>query len=76
MVVAIYRNNSKASPEEIRVHRYASNGELHIESITNSYAHEIGTAYHSREEVEEFLNQRDRVHGYRLIIEIYNSARG
>lgn len=67
MVVAIYRSNSKAAPEQIRVHRYALNGELHIESITNSYAHEIGPACHTLQEVEDFLHQRDRVHGYRLI---------
>lgn len=68
MVIAIYKNNSKASPERIRVHKYASDGSLHVEAITSSYAQEVGGAYSTLEEVEEYLRQRDRVRGYTRVI--------
>lgn len=68
MVVAMYKSNCKSAPEHIRVHKYEGNGELHIESITNSYAHEIGGAFKTLEEVEAYLKKRDRVFGYTLII--------
>jgi hypothetical protein len=67
MVVAIYRSKG-GKPEEIRVHRYASDNKLHIEAVSSSYAKEVGGVYNSLEEVEAFLKQRDRVFGYSLII--------
>lgn len=66
MVVAIYRSNRKSSPEEIRVHKY-SDGMLRVESITNSYAHEIGDKYNTIAEVEQYLRERDRVSRYCLV---------
>ena len=67
MVVAIYKRNCKSAPEGIRVHQYRD-GTLHIESITNSYAHEIGEGYNTIEEVEQYLKERDRVFGYSKVI--------
>lgn len=66
MVVATYKSNCKSDPERICVHKY--DDKLHIESITNSYAKEIGGAYETIEEVEEFLKKRDCVFGYSLVI--------
>lgn len=70
MVVAVYKSNKKSDPEQIRVHKYASDGKLHIESVTNSYAHEVGGVYGTLEEVEEYLSIRDRVFGYSLIMSL------
>lgn len=66
MIIATYKNTSKAAPEQIRVHQY-SNGELHIEAIGNFYAKEVGGAYSTLEEVEKFLKTRDRVHAYERV---------
>ena len=69
MVVAMYKENVKNDPEHIRVHKYAD-GTLHIEGITSRYAHEIGGTYNTIEEVEAFLNRRNRSRGYSLIIKL------
>ena len=69
MVVAMYKENRKSNPEHIRVHQRGDNS-LHIEAIANSYAHEVGGAYNTIEEVEEFLKQRSRAFGYSLIIKL------
>lgn len=68
MVVAIYKNNSKSAPEQIKVHKYESDGKLRVESVTNSYAHEVGGIYETLEDVEKYLEIRDRVFGYTRII--------
>lgn len=68
MVVAVYKNNSKSAPEQIRVHKFASDGKLRVESITNSYAHEVGGVYETLEDVEKYLENRDSVFGYTRII--------
>ena len=70
MVVAIYNSNCKSQPEQIRVHKYNSDGKLHIEAIGNSYAHEVGGEYDTLAEVEEYLAKRDRVFGYTLKIKL------
>jgi hypothetical protein len=69
MVVAMYKENRKYNPEHIRVHKWRDNT-LHIEGITNSYAHEIGGTYNTLEEVEAFLKQRSKPWGYSLIIKL------
>lgn len=61
MVVAIYRSNSKCSREEYRVHKYKSDNTLHIECVTNSYAHEIGETYTTIEQVEKYIGERCRI---------------
>lgn len=67
MIIATYKNTSKAAPEQIRVHQY-SNGELHVEAIGNFYAKEVGSSYRNLEEVEKFLKTRDRVNAYERVI--------
>lgn len=69
MVVATYKSNRKSAPEHIRIHKYGD-GKLHIESITNSYAHEIGGEFNNLTEVEEYLRKRDRVFGYTLTMKV------
>lgn len=68
MVIAMYKSNSKAQPEHIRVHKNESDGRLRVEAIGNAYAHEVGGVYDTIEEVEAFLDKRDRVRGYTKII--------
>lgn len=68
MVVAMYKSNSKSSPEHIRIHKYNSDGKLRVEAITISYAHEVGGVYETLAEVEAYLAKRDRVFGYIRII--------
>ena len=63
MVVATYESKRKAQPEHIRVHKY-SDGKLRVEAISVFYAHEVGGVYDTIEQVEQYLNQRDRIFGY------------
>jgi hypothetical protein len=70
MVVAIYKSNCKSVPEEIRVHKYASDNKLRIESVSNFRALEIGEVYENLQEVEKYLENRDKVFGYSLIISL------
>ena len=68
MVVAIYKQNRNWQPEQIRIHKYDSDGKLRVEAVGNSYAHEVGGIYDNLTEVEEFLAKRDKVFGYTLIV--------
>lgn len=67
MIIAIYKANCKSQPEQIRVHKYDSDGKLRVEAISNSYAKEVGDVYSNLEEVEKYLKKRDRVFGYTKI---------
>lgn len=67
MLVAIYEENTKLRPELIKVHKYASDGLLRVEAIGVGYAHEVGGAYKTIREVEQYLSERSKIFGYTRI---------